>query len=67
VFLPNEVSGLGPSGLGKLLFGGVFLGLRFAPTQAITFWAFSPLKFGLREHFFVAFCEKSDPETGHNY
>jgi hypothetical protein len=28
---------------------GRFLGLRFAPAQAIIFWAFSPLKFGLRE------------------
>ena len=39
-----------------------FLGLRFAPIQAIISRAYSTFEFGSREKFFVgfvAFCEKS--------
>jgi len=38
-----------------------FLGLRFAPTQAIIFRAYSTFEFGLREQFFVTMVQKFDP------
>ena len=51
------VSSLQASGI---IFVVRFLGLRFAPTQAIISRAYSTFEFGLREKFFVgfvAFCE----------
>jgi hypothetical protein len=47
-FAVDEGSVVSPYRARELFWRVPNLGLRFAPAQAIIFWAFSPLKFGLR-------------------